>query len=109
LRFLIDNQLPKSLCGFFRSRGFDCQHALHVGMDQASDAEIGRYALESARIVTTKEEHFLYLANRPGHGAVSSGFASAIVGPDHCSGAGKREKITYTPHLQVKMWRTRVL
>jgi len=44
VKFLVDNQLPPALAHYFRKRGFDCEHVLDVGLAQASDTEICRYA-----------------------------------------------------------------
>ena len=64
MRFLVDNQLPVTLARHLQSRGFDCQHVLEVGLAEASDAEVCRYAGEQGRIIISKDEDFLHLANR---------------------------------------------
>ncbi|HEV2500699.1 MAG TPA: DUF5615 family PIN-like protein [Terriglobia bacterium] len=64
MKFLVDNQLPGALSGFLTSRGCDCVHVMEAGFGWAPDAEIWRYACESGRIVITKDEDFLHLANR---------------------------------------------
>jgi predicted nuclease of predicted toxin-antitoxin system len=65
VKFLVDNQLPSALAHFLRSRGLDCQHVLDVGLAEAPDSEICRYAEDQGRIIVTKDEDFLYLASRP--------------------------------------------
>jgi predicted nuclease of predicted toxin-antitoxin system len=65
LKFLVDNQLPAALSYYLRRRGLDCQHVLEVGLAEASDSEICRYATEQGRIIVTKDEDFLYLASQP--------------------------------------------
>jgi predicted nuclease of predicted toxin-antitoxin system len=45
--FLIDNQLPAELVHFFRNAGLDCQHVLDLGLSQASESQICRYATET--------------------------------------------------------------
>ena len=62
MRFLIDNQLPGALSKFLASRDCDCIHVIDVGLGQASDHEIWRYACEHDRTVITKDEDFLHLA-----------------------------------------------
>lgn len=64
MRFLIDNQLPGALSRFLVSRGCDCVHVVDVGLEQAPDAEIWRFACENGRAVITKDEDFLYWAGR---------------------------------------------
>lgn len=64
MKFLLDNQLPEELSRFLASLGCDSIHVAEVGLRSASDAEIWRYACDSGRIVVTKDEDFLYLANR---------------------------------------------
>jgi predicted nuclease of predicted toxin-antitoxin system len=65
VKFLIDNQLPAALALYLKKRGFDCQHVLDAGLDQASDAEICRYASTQERIIISKDEDFFYLASQP--------------------------------------------
>jgi predicted nuclease of predicted toxin-antitoxin system len=63
VKFLVDNQLPAALSRFLASIGCDCVHVMELGFGQAPDLEIWRYACESGRIVITKDEDFLHLAN----------------------------------------------
>jgi predicted nuclease of predicted toxin-antitoxin system len=65
VKFLVDNQLPKVLAEYLRTRGFDCQHVLDVGLAEVSDAEVCRYARVQERIIISKDEDFLYFANQP--------------------------------------------
>ena len=65
MKFLVDNQLPPALAQDLRKRGFDSEHVLDVGLDKALDIEICRYAESNDRILISKDEDFLYLANRP--------------------------------------------
>jgi len=51
VKFLVDNQLPVTLARHLQTRGFDCQHVLEVGLAEASDAEVCRYADEQGRII----------------------------------------------------------
>ena len=43
----------------------DCEHVLDVGLAEAKDAELCKYAFDNERIIVSKDEDFLYLANRP--------------------------------------------
>lgn len=40
MNFLIDAQLPPTLCGWLRERGHQAVHVFEIGMVAASDAEI---------------------------------------------------------------------
>jgi predicted nuclease of predicted toxin-antitoxin system len=62
--FLVDNQLPAALAQYLRKRGFDCQHVQEVGLGNALDNEICRYAELQERIIITKDEDFFYFAKQ---------------------------------------------
>ena len=66
MKFLVDNQLPISLARYLQKQGHDCRHVLEIDLATASDVEICRYADREERIIISKDEDFLYLANRPG-------------------------------------------
>lgn len=66
MKFLVDNQLPAALAEHLRTRGVDCQHVLHIGLAEATDVQICRYAMEQERVIISKDEDFLHLANQPG-------------------------------------------
>jgi predicted nuclease of predicted toxin-antitoxin system len=65
VNFLVDNQLPLALAQHLRTGGLDCQHVLDIGLAEASDAEICRYAESQGRVIISKDEDFLHLASRP--------------------------------------------
>ena len=65
MKFLVDNQLPAALARFLTSRGAECDHVLDLGMADASDADICKYASQNDLIVISKDEDFLYFANAP--------------------------------------------
>jgi predicted nuclease of predicted toxin-antitoxin system len=69
VKFIVDNQLPAALARFLVTRGIDCQHVLDMGLENASDREIWRYACAEDCIVISKDEDFLYLASLPAAGA----------------------------------------
>ena len=66
MRFLVDNQLPVTLARHLRKNGHDCEHVLDVGLANALDIDICRYAEREDRVIISKDEDFLYLASRPG-------------------------------------------
>jgi predicted nuclease of predicted toxin-antitoxin system len=63
VKFLVDNQLPAALSRYLQNRGIDSQHVNEVNLGSASEIEICRYAEAQDRIVISKDEDFLYLAN----------------------------------------------
>jgi len=65
VKFLVDNQLPVELARFLTARGHDAVHVLQLGMDEADDQAIWRFASMEQRAVISKDEDFLHLANRP--------------------------------------------
>ena len=56
MKFLVDNQLPAALAEHLRTRGVDCQHVLHIGLAEATDVQICRYAMEQERVIISKDE-----------------------------------------------------
>jgi predicted nuclease of predicted toxin-antitoxin system len=65
VKFLVDNQLPSALAEHLRMRGLDCQHVSDIALAEASDMQICRYAEDQERVIISKDEDFLHLANRP--------------------------------------------
>jgi predicted nuclease of predicted toxin-antitoxin system len=66
MRFVVDNQLPPHLSKFLQDAGHDSVHVAMVGMDTADDRALWAWALREKRIVVSKDEDLLFLANRPG-------------------------------------------
>ena len=66
MRFLVDNQLPLALAQCLRAHGYDCSHVFEAGLEFADDLTIWKRCLAERRIVISKDEDFVYLANRPG-------------------------------------------
>lgn len=65
MRLLIDNQLPFQLAVFLRWRGHDCVHVCDEGLAQATDLAVWQHAAQDNRIVVSRDEDFVSLANRP--------------------------------------------
>ena len=65
MKFLIDNQLPSALAGYVRKKGFDCEHVLDVGLAEAPDVELCKFATANECVIISKDEDFLYLAAEP--------------------------------------------
>jgi len=66
VKFLVDNQLPAALVRFFTAKGAECQHVLHLGLAQATDVEIWRFAAGRGMVLVSKDEDFFHLAVREG-------------------------------------------
>ena len=64
MRFLVDNQLPSHLAGFLRDLGHDAIHVIDVKLDAADDRIVWAWAIAENRILISKDEDFLFLANR---------------------------------------------
>jgi len=66
MRLLIDNQLPLQLAVHLRGMGDDCEHVFEIGLDEADDLQIWEHGGREGRIVVSKDEDFVFLANRSG-------------------------------------------
>ncbi|NJD67439.1 MAG: hypothetical protein C3F12_02150 [Candidatus Methylomirabilota bacterium] len=63
MKFLIDNQLPIALSRFLQTQGLESRHVMELGLDEASDLEIWRYADAEDYVIVSKDEDFLHLVN----------------------------------------------
>lgn len=68
MKFLVDNQLPPVLAGWLCDRGHDAIHAFEAGLACLDDRQLWSHALVEGRIVISKDEDFLYLANQSASG-----------------------------------------
>jgi predicted nuclease of predicted toxin-antitoxin system len=66
VRFLVDQQLPPALAAFLKNQGHDAQHVRELGLKEADDATIWRYAAANGMVVVSKDEDFYFLATKPG-------------------------------------------
>lgn len=64
MRFLVDNQLPKILAEWLSQQGHAAEHVLDVGLGQAKDLQIWRYAQQNNAVVVTKDEDFAQWVRR---------------------------------------------
>jgi predicted nuclease of predicted toxin-antitoxin system len=62
VKFVVDAQLPPVLAQWLRAAGHEAQAVREVGLRDAEDEAICRYALESGAVVVTKDEDFAKLA-----------------------------------------------
>jgi predicted nuclease of predicted toxin-antitoxin system len=85
VKFLVDNQLPAGLAVFLSKKGMDCEHVLDIGLAEAKDAAVCKYAFENERIIISKDEDFPYLASRPRVKLQFVWIRLAIAGRRRCS------------------------
>lgn len=69
-KFLLDADMPKSSAEVIRSLGFDAKDVRDLGMRYAEDQEIITYALETDRVVITRDLDFGSILRYPNHPGV---------------------------------------
>ena len=60
--------LPAPLARYLSFRGVECRHVLDVGLSDAADSKIWKFAQENDYVIISKDGDFLYLADAPGAG-----------------------------------------
>lgn len=72
MRFLVDNQLPKTLADFIRQQGHSAEHVLELGLAQAKDDPIWQRATSDNLVIVTKDEDYAEWVrrDRPGPAVV---------------------------------------
>lgn len=58
MRFVIDAQLPPALARLLATLGHEAEHVADVGLRDAEDSPIWRYALRHQAVIITKDEDF---------------------------------------------------
>ena len=58
MKFLVDAQLPPDLARWLIGAGFQAQAVRDLGLREAKDAEIWRYAHEHSLVIITKDDDF---------------------------------------------------
>jgi predicted nuclease of predicted toxin-antitoxin system len=58
VRFIVDAQLPPALARWLVEAGHDAQHVEEIGLRDAEDSPIWRYAFEKKAVLLTKDEDF---------------------------------------------------
>lgn len=61
-RFLIDGNLPPSLCEVFRAHGYEASHVKDLAMEEAEDIDIWKQAFRDKAVIVTKDKDFVSLA-----------------------------------------------
>ena len=62
MRFLLDAQLPPALARLLNDRAHVAEHVNDVGLGEAPDRDLWRYALEHGAVIVTKDEDFANMA-----------------------------------------------
>lgn len=62
MQFLVDAQLPPALARLLSERGHVAEHVNDIGLGDATDRELWRYALANDAVLITKDEDFPDLA-----------------------------------------------
>jgi predicted nuclease of predicted toxin-antitoxin system len=58
MRFLVDAQLPRAICGLLAHPDHDAVHVKDILPLDAADADIWRMAIEEGQVIVTKDEDF---------------------------------------------------
>ena len=58
MKFIVDAQLPPALARWLCEQGHQAEHVQDVGLREAEDSPIWRYALEQNAVLLTKDEDF---------------------------------------------------
>jgi len=58
VNYLIDAQLPPALAHWFREIGCESQTVREIGLREADDGAIWRYAAENRCVIVSKDEDF---------------------------------------------------
>jgi predicted nuclease of predicted toxin-antitoxin system len=58
MKVVVDENVPPSICKWFRARGIDATSVLDCGLHGAKDGDITRFALDSQRVVLTRDKDF---------------------------------------------------
>ncbi len=58
MRFVVDAQLPPALARLLASHGHHAEHVADIGLRDADDSPIWRYAVAHHAILVTKDEDF---------------------------------------------------
>lgn len=64
MKFLIDQQLPRSLARWIVQRGHEATHIRDLAMEHAEDRAIWREAATRGAVIVTKDEDFSVIVRR---------------------------------------------
>lgn len=82
-KFLLDADMPRSSAVVIRSLGFDVEDVRDLGMRYARDQEIMDYALDTGRVVITRDLDYGEILRYPQHpGAIILRLPTGFVAKD---------------------------
>lgn len=58
MKFIVDAQLPPALARALRDRGVDAAAVRDIGLREADDRDISKYAVENGAAIISKDEEF---------------------------------------------------
>lgn len=58
MKFIVDAQLPPALARWLCEQGHEAEHVQDIGLGEAEDSPIWRYALAQGAVLLTKDEDF---------------------------------------------------
>lgn len=70
MRFLVDAQLPPALARLLTEHGHHAEHVADIGLRDADDSPIWRYALQHQAIIVTKDEDFPHRLRQSTHAPI---------------------------------------
>jgi predicted nuclease of predicted toxin-antitoxin system len=85
VRFLVDAQLPPGLARMLSDHGHVAEHVFEIGMAEATDRDIWRYALDHVAVIITKDEDFPGMLALSAKHRPSCGSGWGTPGAGHCS------------------------
>ena len=64
MKFLVDQQLPPALVGWFERQGYEAAHVDYLGFGASSDRALWLYAQQNGFVVVTKDRDFATMRER---------------------------------------------
>jgi predicted nuclease of predicted toxin-antitoxin system len=58
MKFVVDQQLPPALARWIERKGHEAAHVRELGMREADDSDIWRFAVANALTIVTKDSDF---------------------------------------------------
>lgn len=64
MNFLLDQNLPVTLCGWLEARGYHAEHIRYIGLRDAKDWDICSEAKRRQAVLVTKDRDYIELVER---------------------------------------------
>ena len=64
MKFIVDQQLPRKLAAWIRSKGHEAAHVRELNLEHAEDPTIWQAATASGAVVISKDEDFSIIVRR---------------------------------------------